>query len=57
MILHDEGGGGEGSTPPLKDDIICTTVSEGHPYEVFGSLCLTKAMQSILQFGVADSHR
>ena len=56
VILHNEGGGW-GSTHPLKDDIICTSVPEGHPYEVFVSLCLTKTMQSILQFGVAGSHR
>ena len=58
VILHDEGrGGGGGIQIPPKNDIICTTVLEGHPYEVFGNLSLTKTEQSTKQFGVAALHR
>ena len=50
-ILHEQGGGG-GSPDPPKNGIICTTVLDGHPYEVFGNLSLTKTVQSTKQFGV-----
>ena len=52
VILHNEGRGGGDPDPP-KNYIICTTVLEGHPYEVFGNLSLTKTVQSTKQFGLA----
>ena len=52
-----KGGGGDGIQIPPKNDIICTIVLEGHPYEVFGNLSLTKTVQSTKQFGVAGLHR
>ena len=56
MILHDEWRGA-GSPDPLKNDIIYTTVLEGHPNEVFGNISLIKTVESTKQFGVAGSHR
>ena len=50
-------GGGGGDPDPPKNDIICTTVLEGHPYEEFGNLSLTKTVLSTKQFGVAGLHR
>ena len=58
VILHDEGRkGGERVQIPLKNVIICTTVLEGNPYEVFCNLFFTKTVQSTKQFGVAGLHR
>ena len=56
VILHDEGRGA-GSPDPPKNDIICTSVLEGHPNEVFGNISLIKTVQSTKQFGVAGLHR
>ena len=51
------GRGGERVQIPLKNVIICTTVLEGNPYEVFCNLFFTKTVQSTKQFGVVDLHR